>query len=52
MMNGPAMVFLGKLGGPSLLREMLLQLAWLLVLTVLVRLLTKIATRRVVVQGG
>lgn len=52
MMNGPAMVFLGKLGGSALFGEMLLQLAWLLVLIVLVRLLTGIATRRVVVQGG
>lgn len=52
MMNGPAMVFLGKLSGPALFWEMVLQLAWLLVLIGVVRLLTSIATRRVVVQGG
>lgn len=52
MMNAPAQVFLGKLGGLALGDEMLLQLGWLLVLIVLVRLITSIATRRVVVQGG
>lgn len=52
MMNGPAMVFLGKLGGMTLLWETLLQLVWLLVLGAVVRMITAIATRRVVVQGG
>jgi ABC-2 type transport system permease protein len=52
MMNGPATVFLGKLGGIAFLQETLLQLAWLLVLTAAVRMITSIATRRVVVQGG
>lgn len=52
MMNEPALVFLGKLRGIPLLWETLLQLAWLLALVVVVRVITRIATRRVVVQGG
>jgi len=52
MMHGPATVFLGKLGGSALLQESALQLAWLLILAAVVRMITDIATRRVVVQGG
>jgi ABC-2 type transport system permease protein len=52
MMNEPAQVLLGKVGGIALLREAVLQMAWLLTLVVIVRVITGIATRRVVVQGG
>lgn len=52
MINEPAQVFMGKLHGPVLLADLGLQLGWLLVLVVGVRLITAIATRRVVVQGG
>jgi len=52
MMNAPAQVFLGKLTGSSLLFELALQLGWLLILIIVVRRITAIATRRVVVQGG
>lgn len=52
MMNAPTQVFLGKLGGLSLCLELLLQLGWLLFLIVIVYLITSVATRRVVVQGG
>jgi ABC-2 type transport system permease protein len=52
MMNGPATVLLGKLGGRALFQEAMLQLAWLLILAAVVRAITAIATRRVVVQGG
>jgi ABC-2 type transport system permease protein len=52
MMNAPATVFLGKLSGRALLWELLLQMGWLLLLVVIVRCITSIATRRVVVQGG
>lgn len=52
MVNAPTQVFLGKLTGEPLLFDLALQLGWLLVLIVVVRLITTIATRRVVVQGG
>lgn len=52
MQNVPAQVFLGKLSGQPLLFELALQLAWLLILLIVVRLTTAVATRRVVVQGG
>lgn len=52
MQNAPAQIFLGKLNGSALLTTLASQLGWLLVLIVVVRLLTFVATRRVVVQGG
>lgn len=52
MINGPAQAFLGKLSGSALLFEMIIQAGWLLILIVIVRLITAVATRRVVVQGG
>jgi ABC-2 type transport system permease protein len=52
MINAPTQVFLGKLSGTALLVELALQLGWLLILCVVVRSITAIATRRVVVQGG
>lgn len=52
MMNAPVQIFLGKLSGISLLSGLGLQLGWLLVLSLVVRLITAVATRRVVLQGG
>ncbi len=52
MINAPTQVFLGKLSGSPLLFELFLQLCWLLALIIVVRLITTMATRRVVVQGG
>lgn len=52
MINAPTQVFLGKLGGSGLLFDLALQLGWLLILIIVVRLITAVATRRVVVQGG
>ena len=52
MINGPAQVFMGKLGGTELFGELALQLSWLLVLVIVVRLITALATRRVIAQGG
>jgi hypothetical protein len=40
------------LTGSSLLFELALQLGWLLILIIVVRRITAVATRRVVVQGG
>jgi ABC-2 type transport system permease protein len=52
MINAPTQIFLGKLAGTSLLFTLVLQAGWLLLLIVVVRFLTSLATRRVVVQGG
>ena len=52
MINAPTQVFLGKLTGSALFTDLAMQLGWLLVLGVIVRLITAIATRHVVVQGG
>lgn len=52
MINVPTQAFLGKLSGGPLLFDIFLQLGWLLVLVFVVRQITAIATRRVVVQGG
>lgn len=52
MINVPTQVFLGKLTGGPLLLDLALQLGWLLALILFVRLITTVATRRVVVQGG
>lgn len=52
MMNVPAEIFAGKLGGAALALAFAQQVLWLAVLTVGARLLTILATRRVVVQGG
>jgi ABC-2 type transport system permease protein len=52
MINQPAQVFLGKLSGSALLFGLVLQLGWLLVLVMIVRFITAVATWRVVVQGG
>jgi ABC-2 type transport system permease protein len=52
LMNVPTQIFLGKLSGQALFWQLLLQFGWLLLLIVLVRAITAMATRRVVVQGG
>ncbi len=52
MVNLPIQVFLGKMSGSSLLFALLVQVVWLLLLILIVRLLTSVATRRVIVQGG
>lgn len=52
MINVPTQAFLGKLTGGPLLLNILLQLGWLLLLVLVVRQITAIATRRVVIQGG
>lgn len=52
MMNAPAQIFLGKLNGPSLFFVLALQIGWLLLSILVVRQITSLATRRVVVQGG
>jgi ABC-2 type transport system permease protein len=52
LMSVPAQIFLGKLTGVALLLEFLRQLGWMLALTLVVRLVTARATRRVIVQGG
>ena len=52
MMNLPAQVLLGKISGNALWLTLVNQIIWLIILTCIVRLLTTIATRRVIVQGG
>ena len=52
MINAPAQVLLGKLSGSALLVELALQCTWLLLMASIVRLITMVAARRVVVQGG
>jgi ABC-2 type transport system permease protein len=52
LMNLPAEIFLGKISGGALLFEIGRLLCWLIALTLLARLLTAIASRRVIVQGG
>lgn len=51
-MNVPASIFNGKLTGGALLFELGRQAFWVVALTLLVRTLALIATRRVIVQGG
>ena len=52
LMNAPAELFVAKLEGRGILLVIAQQLLWLVALTALARWLTRIATRRVVVQGG
>jgi ABC-2 type transport system permease protein len=51
-MSLPAQVFMGKVSGYSLWFNLGRQAFWLVVLTLIVRLVSAIATRRVVAQGG
>jgi ABC-2 type transport system permease protein len=52
MMNAPAQVLLGKVYGIALLNMLATQLGWLLLMAVVTRLITAIATRKVEIQGG
>lgn len=52
MLNVPAEVFMGKLNGANLASALLLQVIWMVALTLLARALSHAAMRRVVVQGG
>lgn len=52
LMNLPAEIFLGKVAGPLVWFGLGRQLLWLVALTLVVRLLTAVAFRRVTVQGG
>lgn len=51
-MNAPALAFLGKMTLTDFGFEFVRQLGWLLVLILIARAVTTIATRRVVSQGG
>ena len=52
LMNFPAEIFLNKLDASEVLLNAGCLLVWLVVMTLLVRWITKTATRRVIVQGG
>lgn len=52
LMNVPAEILLGKVAGNALLLELGRQLLWLILLTLGVRAIVSIATKRVSVQGG
>ncbi len=52
LMNLPAELLLGKLDGGSFWFELGRQVCWLVVLTLIVRAVTVLASRRVISQGG
>lgn len=52
LMSLPAEVFMGKVAGDSLWFELTRQACWVVLLTLIVRTLSSVATRRVVAQGG
>ena len=52
MQNMPLLIFSGHLTGDALVRGMLMQVFWLVVLVVMGRVLMNRSLRRVVVQGG
>lgn len=52
LMNIPVEICLGKLSGPLLWLAFSRQIFWLILLTLIVRGITSLASRRVVVQGG
>ena len=52
LINVPAEIVLGKISGNTILFELARQLAWAIILTLIVRLVISIAARRVIVQGG
>lgn len=52
LVNVPVQVFVGKSTGLTLMFEIARQALWLVALVVAARLLTQVATRRVVSQGG
>jgi ABC-2 type transport system permease protein len=51
-MDLPVEIFLGKVTGNSLWFECCRQLVWLLLLTLLVKMITNVARQRVIAQGG
>jgi ABC-2 type transport system permease protein len=51
-MNIPTQMFIGNVSVTTLLFDLFLQFAWVIILTLSVRTLTTIAARRVIVQGG
>lgn len=52
LLNLPTEIVMGKLTGAALLLNIARQLLWVIILTLLVRALATLATRRVVIQGG
>ena len=52
MQNTPLLIFGGYLTGDALLRGVLIQFFWLIVLVLIGKMLMQNATKRVVVQGG
>jgi ABC-2 type transport system permease protein len=51
-MDLPVETFLGKITGNALWFECCRQIAWLLILTLLVKMITNVARQRVIAQGG
>ena len=51
-MNLPALAFMGKLSGSALWFEIARQIGWFIALTLIVRAISAVATRRVITQGG
>ncbi len=52
LLSLPAEVFMGKVAGNALWFELARQGCWVVLLTVVVRAVSRIATRRVIAQGG
>ena len=52
LINVPAEILLGKIPASSLLFELGRQALWVVLLTLIVRLVIAVAARRVIVQGG
>jgi ABC-2 type transport system permease protein len=52
LMNVPAELFVGKLAGSDLALALAQQVLWLVALTLIARGLTRLATRRIISQGG
>jgi len=52
LINIPTQILLGKITGGALLFELMRQALWVILLTLVVRIVIAIATRRVIVQGG
>ena len=52
LMNVPSQILLGKIPFSAVIFELGRQALWVIAMTLLVRLVTALATRRVIVQGG
>jgi len=52
LINVPAEIVLGKVPGNILLFELARQVLWVIILTLIVRIVITLASRRVIVQGG